>query len=217
MIEIISIHIPKTAGRSFLAVLKSVYGENYVAHFDRKHFPDKSIPEIEQFLATLDATKRVIHGHFTYSEISALHRQFQPKIITWLRNPVDRVISNYNFFKKRIAEAPIDSELKLRKDESLLTYAQMETSCNRMSKFIKGIPLNDFFFIGIMEYFEKDLKYLGRILNWKPFNIPKINVNPESQVSHSHPSEIMNKIESLNSEDIKLYTVVSATRNNLMN
>ncbi|HEX5002725.1 MAG TPA: sulfotransferase family 2 domain-containing protein [Bacteroidia bacterium] len=217
MIEFISIHIPKTAGRSFLAVLKSVYGENNVAHFDRKLFPNKSIPEIEQFLAALDTGKKVIHGHFTYKEIRELHLKYQPKIITWVRNPVERVISNYNFFKKRIAEAPVDSELKLRSDETLLQYAEMETSRNRMSKFIDGLPPDDFFFVGIMEYFEKDLRTLGEKLNWKSFDIPKLNVNRGLHSIETYPPEVLNKIALLNSLDTELYRKVSANHNNAMN
>ena len=44
MIDLISIHIPKTAGRSLARIYREVYGEDAVIVFDRKLFKqDKSI------------------------------------------------------------------------------------------------------------------------------------------------------------------------------
>lgn len=205
MPEIISIHIPKTAGRSFLSILRSVYGNEHVRHYDRKNYNDK-INAVKYFLSELDNKDKIIHGHFNYSDVKSLHEKTNSKIITWLRNPVERVISNYGFFKKRIFESTNDKELERRKDETLIEYAFLENSRNRMSKFMSGIDLKDYFFVGITEHFNDDIQILSKQLSWSKIDIPRINDNSEfksklPQVS----SEEKRKIEELNKEDMELY------------
>lgn len=213
MIEIISIHIPKTAGRSFLSVLRNEYGDTFVSHFDRKSFPDKTIPEITQFKSELPNSIRAIHGHFNFCDISDLKEQHHAKVITWLRDPVERVISNYSFFKKRIAENPADPELQKRKAETLMEYARMENSRNRMYKFMKGLPVKDYFFIGITEHMAADMQSLAKMLNWKPVSIPRINDNTVFKkflpaVNNSERREIAE----LNKFDLELYQEVLNSR-----
>lgn len=205
MLDLISIHIPKTAGRSLLAIFNSVYNSETFAHFDRKYFSDKSISEAIQFKSLLNENIRVIHGHFHYNEIQDL-KNSNTKIITWMREPVDRVISNFSFFKKRILLAPNDVELQNRKNESLIEYASKEDTRNLMSRFTKGSGLKDFYFIGITEYFDEDVRILAECLNWKHFDIPRVNDNSEFKSNLPVATDADKKlIAELNREDIALY------------
>jgi len=218
MIELISIHIPKTAGRSFLSILHSVYGSEHIAHFEKTFFPDKSVSEIQQFTSALSGGVLVIHGHFQYKEIKELHRRNNSKVIAWLRNPVERVISNYSFFMKRIRESPDDAELDRRKNETLLEYAALENSRNRMTKFMDGLELNRYFFIGITENFESDVRELASMLNWGSIDIPRINDN--SGFKHQLPpvtDEQRKIIAELNREDLELYRTIVERKNNRIN
>ncbi len=209
MIDLISLHIPKTAGRSFLTILNSVYDPAIIAHYENKNYTDKTISPITQFKSQLNNTVKVIHGHFKFKEIADLKIHPSTKIITWLRDPVERVISNYSFFKKRISLAPEDKELQLRKNESILDYAKMEESKNRMSKFMDGLDINEFFYIGITENFDIDIHELSRKLNWKQFTVPRINDNAEFKSAlPSISSETRKILAELNSVDMELYRIV---------
>ncbi len=214
MIEIISIHIPKTAGRSFLSILNAVYGNDQVAHYEAKQFQDKTVEEPKQFITQLKSGIKVIHGHFYYNDIKELHKSNSAKIITWLRDPVERVISNYSFFIKRAREAESNDELIKRKNETLLEYASLEKSRNRMSKFIEGIELENFYFIGIMEFFENDIRTLSEKLKWKPVDIPKVNVNYDFKSNLPSITDKERKtITDLNKSDIELYNKVLMNHN----
>jgi len=214
MLELVSIHVPKTAGRSFLAVLNSVYDPGSVFHFNRQNYPDKSIPESEQFKTELTEEIKVIHGHFRYSEIADLINSRDTKVIAWLRDPVDRVISNYSFFKKRISLALHDPELQRRKNERLMEYAMLDDTRNLMSKFIEGIGVRNLFFAGITEYFDSELHQLGEMLNWKPFEIPRINDNAEFKSQLPAATDEEKKIiADLNRGDIELYSRAMEIRN----
>jgi len=206
MIELISIHIPKTAGRSFLAILNSVYGENHISHYETNFFPDKSTPEILQFKSQLKKDTRVIHGHFHYKEIQDIHKTSSSKVVTWLRDPVERVISNYSFFIKRASQPSAESEIQGRKNETLLHYARLDNSRNRMVKFMDGLNLGDFYFIGLMENFSGDIEVLAGMLNWKKTAVPRINDNSEFKLQLPEVTNEERKIiEDLNKEDIELY------------
>jgi hypothetical protein len=205
MIELISIHIPKTAGRSFLSILNSVYGDKHVSHYETNFYPDKSTPEILQFKSQLKEEIKVIHGHFHYKEIQDIHKTNSSKVITWLRNPVERVISNYSFFIKR-THASADQEMQRRKNETLLEYARLENSKNRMVKFMDGLNVQDFYFIGLMENFDKDMEVLSEMLHWNKITIPRINDNSEFKTQLPQVTREEKKIiENLNKEDIQLY------------
>lgn len=213
MVDLISIHIPKTAGRSFLAILNSVYGSSIIAHYERKNYADLPIAPVTRFKSQLNDSIKVIHGHFKFMDVSEIKDHHSSKVITWLRDPVERVISNYGFFMKRISLAPDDTELQARKNESLLDYARLEESKNRMSKFTEGLDINQFFFIGLTENFDSDIHELGRKLSWKFFNVPRLNDNGEFKSALPTVSTETRKIiEDLNGEDIELYRRVVELR-----
>jgi hypothetical protein len=69
-LELISIHIPKTAGTSFRNTLKTVYGEDHVARLDIELY-DKHIRlnELDYFESSLPNHLKVIHGHFSYESV----------------------------------------------------------------------------------------------------------------------------------------------------
>ncbi len=210
MLDLISIHIPKTAGTSFYAILKQVYGEELSAPFRRRDILNRR--NNEYFDAnTLPPHIRILHGHFYYSEIANLHRTDRSKLVCWLREPVERLISNYLFFKAGLENPernPEQYELnKHRLNESLLEYAERLENRNRISEFLHGSNLEDFFFCGRMSHYEEDIRHLGRQLGWPP-NLPIPTLNRGAKQSHSTTTlstKVLYQLEEWNSEDLALY------------
>jgi hypothetical protein len=95
--------------------------------------------------------------------------------VTFIRNPVDRVISNYKFFKKRILTGEASKNHSI--NESLLKYAHRSGCKNKMSKMMDGSSKKDLYYIGRFESFEEDVRELFYKLNLKVDIIPKSNVN----------------------------------------
>ncbi len=215
MLELISIHIPKTAGRTMLNILNSVYGEEQVLSIDRIPFKANPQQAIIDFKKKITPNIKVIHGHIWAEEIkSIIQENPQARKITFMREPINRVISNYCFFKKRISLALNDPELQLRKDETLLAYAFKEDTRNVMTRFIEGLKIEDFFFVGVFENLNADLNNLASLLNWGTIQIPKINENTEFKEKLPPLSEEEIKlIENLNARDMELYSKVLALRN----
>jgi len=207
-VKLVSIHIPKTAGTSFIHSLKKQYGYKKVVRIDsnanRTNF--NKIPEDKAYVYKNTA---VIHGHFPIDLLKAhVTLSDDIPIITWLRDPVERVISNYYYLRKRLDEELKEEKKGLnilpRMRRSLLEYAQDERNCNRISKFLKGINLEDFFFIGIVENYDNDIQELGRRLNWSALEIVTHN---KTGTSNKPVVDEQTKalIRSYNKEDQVLY------------
>ncbi len=178
-VKLVSIHIPKTAGTSFIHSLKKQYGYQKVVRIDSNDNRTR-IDKIPIDKAFVYKNTEVIHGHFTMDLLNNyLSLPPDTPIITWLRDPVERVISNYYYLYKRLDEELLEEKKGLnilsKMRRSLLEYAQDERNCNRMSKFLKGVELKDFFFIGTVENYDEDIQELGRKLNWSTLEIVKHN------------------------------------------
>lgn len=213
MIEIISIHIPKTAGTAFYHVLKKQYGDKLSPSYKRKHI--KSLIEKPTYYPIESLEKyTVLHGHLRYKEIRKLYENSNAKLITWVRDPVERLISNYHFFKHRLENPELNPEVfeknKHRINESLLDYAHLDENRNRISWFIDESKIEDFFFIGIMEHFNRDLSHLSKLLNWDQFVLPPlINISPKTHEIISN--DVRLEIAALNQKDVALYQQILRT------
>lgn len=204
-VELISLHIPKTAGTSFRNILKDVYGSGSVARLDIRR-------NIELNSKVLRANKlksgiKVLHGHFSYSKlVEHFDIADGTPVITWLREPAERVISNYYYLdkilRKELNENKKDLNILAKMEKTLVEYASTEANRNRMSKFLDGISPEEFFFIGFTDYYEEDLADVARLLNWKNYNLHQHNLTgrkPEVD------KESLQKIRELNQDDYELY------------
>jgi DNA-binding cell septation regulator SpoVG len=210
MIELISIHIPKTGGRSFAAILKKIYGQEQLINI--------TYNKLERFQQPLEELippdARVLHCILHFPDIAEFYRARQVPIVTWLRDPVERVISNYYFRLERIHVGRRPKHAH-RKDETLLEFARREKGVNRMAKFLKGIPLKDVSFVGLLEHFKEDLKDMGRLLGWKGIVKPEHRNNNREFRDQFPPvnQEIREEIKRLNQEDGELYQEALELRN----
>ena len=103
MIELISVHIPKCAGTSFSTVLRKTYGESLLGdQVDQPMDPERPFQKNfaawkeEQDRKPAPPGKRAIHGHFWAGKYD--RQAPNAKRITWLRNPIKRLISHYFFW-----------------------------------------------------------------------------------------------------------------------
>jgi len=85
------LHIPKTAGSSLFAVFREVLGlENVRLVDDLRNFGLLQAEYLKNY--------KLVGGHFIYPQKSLFQKDRYS--ITFLRNPVDRFLSQYFFFRE---------------------------------------------------------------------------------------------------------------------
>lgn len=209
MLKVLSIHIPKTAGTSFYAALTGAFGTENCIELKRKDMEDEA--QKAKSLSAIAAEKRVIHGHLYYSEVESLVQQYDPKIICWIREPRERLLSDYHFFIKRLNDR-LETQKEHhhlnqhRKTETFYTYASQAENKNVLSKYLEGANWENFFFIGEQEKYQSGLITLSEKLGKKLETDVRLNSfdNKTFEWEDLEPW-LKEKIEDWNKPDLELY------------
>ncbi|MFM7423408.1 MAG: sulfotransferase family 2 domain-containing protein [Elainella sp.] len=206
-VELISIHIAKTAGSAFRAVLAQVYGcEQLLLDYPpEEYLPPQPLPK----------QIRAIHGHVLANKYS----DYFPtaKRITWLRHPISRLISDY-FFSKVAHDPNNPVHLKLAEENlGLLEFAEQKDIRNMQSYQLAGMELEEFDFVGLQEFYQEDLQDLRQQMGWGQFTVEVRNANPQPSYHHYlyealADKQLIRELVRLNAEDMALYHQAIALR-----
>src|SRR6516165_6588645 len=104
------IHVPKAAGTSVLSVMSAHFGAGNVFHVEESRF--WGVP-----IAYLLGRHPVIAGHFSVRYLSneVLESAF---VFTFLRDPLERLLSQYGYFRGRSHESS-DPEVACARTQDL--------------------------------------------------------------------------------------------------
>ncbi len=197
---IIYLHIPKTAGTSFRKSAEQYFGPDQVLN----DYGDKSASTSEDirsaFYDSDDVAKlrqtgvehKFLTGHFTLAK----YREIFPDspVVTFFRNPVDRVISEYIHFASHY-----DFEGDLRE---FYTRPHFQ---NRQHTSMAGCVPEDLDFFGITEDYQSSLEKFNQRYGT---NLPlvRLNVGKYKGLADSVATEAeLEEIAELNQKDVELY------------
>lgn len=226
---ILFLHIPKTAGTSFLTVLRNVFSDERIIRIISPH------SELEPYFLDLMQSDlssiSCITGHIP-RYIWQKHES-EMRIFTLLRHPIDRVFSLYRFLS--LASSTELAEIGLLPgftfDEFLSTYApgtysQVNNGMSRMlssdrsfnnpddnafwntKALAEQLPSHLTFLgqtdFGIVEEMGKTLRLIEKSWNI-PYEIEEYRENSTSSERNLLTVENINRIVELNTVDIALY------------
>jgi len=174
---LISVHIPKCAGTSFRHILHAVHGDrlwtNCGGIFTRAQAQAELIPP----------HTACIHGHFLADAFDDIVPRRQ--LVTWVRHPVERVVSNYYHFL-RSPDMRDDCCRRLFKERlSLRQFAELDWMRNEATRYLAGKSPDEFAFVGIAEKFGESLAVFAKTFGWSlPQPAPRDNANPNRVGAH---------------------------------
>ncbi|HXF76892.1 MAG TPA: sulfotransferase family 2 domain-containing protein [Methylomirabilota bacterium] len=220
-IEVVSVHFPKAAGSSLRRSFVTAYGEDAV-FFD--YADDPADPCSRWSLdpdgcrraaerARFSSSTRVVHGHFhplKYQFVKAAKR------ITFLRHPVDNLISIYCFWKT-CSEGHCLFNYFRDNQLSLLDLARIPAIRHLFTKtYFSRVDMNVFDFIGFMENYAQDLQTLSNLLG-VPLRETQENVNKhpnyeEIKGTIKADAALMAKLQDCLLEDVRFYEKLRSLR-----
>jgi len=212
---IISVHIPKTAGTSFLKTLEAHFGTGLLQ--DYADLPTNT-PQYERnraaLLASVDYAEQdhltgveCVHGHFLPLKYLLLSVKKDLRFITWLRNPVERVLSHFYYLKSfyNPATAPALHRKMVEEDWSVERFCLSPELKNLYGQFLWGFPLESFDFIGITEFYDEDFSYFSRQYLNTNLEPHRENVGKNERGSYQVDASFRAKLEQFHAYDFELY------------
>jgi hypothetical protein len=174
-IPLISIHVPKCGGSSFLGVLQSWFGNNLHLHyFDEKTSAMPAKVPMRRFPFNSYKPGLCIHGHFNrYRKFGV--DDYYPQIkqaITFLRDPLEITLSNFHYAHKLIKEDRLyregekitftkDIDEYLEKTGSFIPYFfPADLDENKLEWYFS----NYFIHVGVIEQYQRSIDQLAEKL-----------------------------------------------------
>jgi hypothetical protein len=188
---LISLHLPKTAGSSFLAALREHYSDSIL-----KDYADLPINTLI-LKRNMHALKMLVfNGVNPPRNIECIHGHFLPlkyllcrnaKFITWVRDPIERLGSHYYYWLRNYdpSNAPSLHKRVIEEKWSLERFSLGNELKNFYSQFLWGFPIKRFDFIGITEYFESEMAFFSNEFIGTELRVHKKNLN-ENKDSFSY-------------------------------
>jgi hypothetical protein len=174
---LISIHVPKCAGTSFRQVLGTLFGAqvwfNYGTIFTREQAKPELVPP----------GVRIIHGHFLADAFDGVIPR--RRLLTWVRHPVERVVSNYQHFLRSPDMRDDCCRALYERKLSLRGFADLDWMSNLTTRYLANKPVEDFEFVGIADCFPESIDRFCRTFGYRrPPKLPCENVNPARASEH---------------------------------
>ncbi|SEG54935.1 sulfotransferase family 2 domain-containing protein [Marinobacterium lutimaris] len=196
------IHIPKTAGTSFRKAAEDYFGFQNVCYdysasseetslLVKKHiYPNEDYLGLQAGLSEFGIC--FLSGHVPVNKYVYLLGLRQS--ITFCREPIQRVISEYNHF---VRHNDYEGDLP--------SFYRKPQFINRQSKMLQGIPLEALGFIGLTEDYEVGLSQLNSFYGMAIESRALNKGRRETDKTYQLPVEQLQEMELLNSQDITLY------------
>lgn len=229
---LISIHIPKTAGTSFGALLQQAYGARLLPDYADHPLASPALPRLARACAgRLGAQRRLqghdaVHGHF----LALKYAHVPGDMVTWLRHPAQRVVSRYEHYRRDVDQnRPLHAVAGLRPGLSLEAFSLIPRYRDTCAKYLRWVPWSRIACFGFSEDMDEGLARMRRVLGLElgpqpgpqldglqaagialdgppVISLPRINANP-GKASRDYALEpaVERALLALNAQDYRLW------------
>lgn len=219
---LISVHLPKTAGTSFARTLRAHYGPRLVEDYAMLPMQlPRGVRELRALRAGLAGASRLpadvqaIHGHFLPVKYRLALRGRRVRWITWLRDPVQRLLSHYHYWMRDYAG---DDPAQPLRNRMLAERWSLERFClgpelrNVYRQYLWGFDPARLAFIGITEHYPEDLGWFAQHCLGREAAAASALVNPDRDGNYPVASSLRARIERHHAADMALYRWALAMR-----
>ncbi|MBA8888475.1 hypothetical protein FHW12_002708 [Dokdonella fugitiva] len=202
---LISVHVPKTAGTAFRTRLERHFGDRLLLDYaDRPLAPGhlwRRFANPAPSVARL-AGFACVHGHFIADKYD--HLGARARLVSWLRDPVQRVASHYHYWKRVPDPRNPDCRRLVQERLDLEAFAALPRMRNVASRFFGRYRPADFFFLGIVEEMAESQRRLRQLVGIE-WDDATDNRNDDATGGYALPATARARIAALNANDCRLY------------
>jgi len=210
---LVSVHIPKTAGTAFRTILSAHFGERlFLDYAERPLAPGfrwrrlKQRLKAEHVAAGFESAYDCVHGHFVADKYDTADRPV--RCVAWLRDPVERVISHYGYWKRVPDLRNPDCRALIERNLSVEEFAALPRMRDVMTRFFGGKKAEDFFFLGTIETMPESLARFHRLTGIAVDTMSIENRDEDATLHDSVSPSARHTIDRLNRRDRALYETV---------
>lgn len=202
MSAIFFVHIPKTAGTSFRKSAENYFGSDKVVY-------DYSLNSAE----TSEVVASVVYGDgdiFAFGEllkereacflsghvpaVKYVHLAGAPQTVTFLRDPIQRVVSEYHHFVRHNGY-----------EGDFPSFYRQPQFVNRLSKLLNRVPLEAIGFLGLTEDYARSLDILNDRYSTEILHVVMNTGRKDNEKGYEVPQQQLSELQALNESDLKLY------------
>lgn len=196
----IFLHIPKTAGTSFRVSAMQYFGTKSILRDYGRDSKNTSKVIMEHYylnhdiarLRRIGSKRKFITGHYPATR----YKEIFPNspIVTFLRDPVERVVSEYYHFRKDPGYG-----------KSLKQHYRHKKNQNIQVKSLDGLPLSELDFVGFTESYNASLALFNETFDTQLEAQEMNKGNYKNNNSPMATASELQEIAELNWQDIELY------------
>lgn len=223
---IVVLHIPKTAGTSLRKLIQKNYSakELFFVYGEESEFT--TIEDLQNLSPEQKTGIKVFMGHLPYNP--NLFPGMQPRYITLVRDPIERVISYYHHIMNK-NKAWKDRNVSLLKYLSVSNDLQLNNHQTRVISGLHELPVsekhfdaaiknieNHFDFVGISEKFEESMVKLSGLFSWNFKKVNRVNVSIGKPQQDYFSDQEIQAIERLNKFDLALHDYINSQPDSIL-
>lgn len=206
--KFVFVHIPKAAGTTFYMMLRW--------HWERNRFKilkgHWGLHDNSEIAADVNENEfyeqySVVTGHFPYQHYYYLKEKCGWNLITWIRDPVDRVISQYNHFRHRpsLTKKFLSRRIvKKARKANIVEFSKIQS--NFQTRYTGEDP-SIFDFIGVVEKFHKSFQRFNKQFGFKLRHVESHNVHGWVKREEVHKN-VREELKEHHEKDYKFYNEV---------
>ncbi|MAM62596.1 sulfotransferase family 2 domain-containing protein [Maritimibacter sp. UBA3975] len=213
------VHLFKAAGTSIQIQMRSVLGSDAVPKINDG---DTFLPDIA---AALDAPEtRIISGHYSFARINAAYQAAEkgsPTCFTFIRDPIDRMVSSYNYFRETVGEKWHQQAAEMTLDDfalflidndprAICNHQCQELSADHTATFAAARANIEahFAFVGCVEEMEAANRVAQSWLGVSWDGTTRLNVSTHGVTRRSLSSAVRARVAAATAEDQELLAFV---------
>jgi hypothetical protein len=223
---LIFLHMPKTGGTTMHAILRRQYRAQHTFRTN----PEQHLESVRLFRELPEEAKskiELVTGHMRFGVHEHIRRS--SFYLTFLRDPVQRVISYYyyilgyqnhylhqkikagNMSLEDVLESGVSREFNNFQTRRISGQDRVDYGCCSHEMLEMAIRNIDLYFpiVGLTEKFDESLVLMSHYCKWRFPYYTKLNVGKHKPPKHNISEKVIEAIKQHNDLDIKLYDYAS--------